>query len=107
MVRFSFIDALGVGHILAWTVSDVASLRPPPIRSFIARCASGDFWSSRATGVPHNRTARSVRVIPWVFVSDGSPQNLPPDCFQSVEVVVGHSENPEALSSMGRSNAGR
>jgi hypothetical protein len=52
VVRFSFIDARGVGHIFACTVSDVGSVRPPPIRRFMARCASGDFWSSRAIGVP-------------------------------------------------------
>lgn len=51
VVRFSFIDALGVGHIFTCTVSDVIAVRLPPIRSFIARCASGDFWSSCAVGV--------------------------------------------------------
>jgi len=86
VVRFSFIDArgvgrifraalvrfvlsnpsplqsraVGVGHIFACTVSEVGSVRPPPIRCFIARCAPGDFWSSRATGVPHILTVASV-----------------------------------------------
>lgn len=52
VVRFSFIEARGVGHIFTWTERDVGWVRLPPIRSFMARCASGDFPSSRATGVP-------------------------------------------------------
>lgn len=43
--------AVGVGHCFAMTVNDVIAVRPPPIRAFVARCASGDFWSSLATGV--------------------------------------------------------
>jgi hypothetical protein len=63
-VRFSFIDALGVGHICDCTLSEVTAVLPPPILAFIAWCASGVFWSSRATGVPHivDRTAASVPV---------------------------------------------
>ena len=43
VVRFSLIDARGVGHIFDMTVSDVTAVRLPPILVFIARCASGDF----------------------------------------------------------------
>lgn len=43
VVRFSFMDAQGVGHIFAWTVNEVGCCLPPPMRSFMARCASGDF----------------------------------------------------------------
>lgn len=51
--RFSLADALGVGHIWVCTVRLVGCVLPPPIRDFIARCASGVFPSSLATGMPH------------------------------------------------------
>lgn len=75
--------AVGVGQSFTCTVSDVISVRPPPMRSFMASCASGDFWSSRATGVPHMRTAASVNVT-------FTPSCAPPLAFASVAVGVGH-----------------
>ena len=51
--------AVGVGHMprstaFTMTVKDVIALRGPPgIRCFIAKCASGVFPSSCATGVGH------------------------------------------------------
>ena len=86
--------AFGVGHILTCTVSEVAAVRLPPIRSFIARCADGDFWSSRATGVPHIR-ARPTSV--------GSPRLFPPPAI----VVVGVCQEPESSASMRGTNVGR
>lgn len=104
IVRFSFIEARGVGHILACTVRLIGWVRGPPgIRAFIAMCASGDFWSSRAVGVPHMRTARSVNVTPCVPVVFG----FPPERLKSVEVVVGHSEKPESFPFVGGANGGR
>lgn len=43
--------AVGVAHIFDCTVNDVGADRPPSNRAFIAMCASGERWSSRAAGV--------------------------------------------------------
>ena len=78
--------------------ASVAARRP--MRSFIARCAAGDFWSSDATGVGHRRAARSVSVVPCVPVVAG----LPPEAFESAAVAVG--QQPEAVAAMGGANGG-
>ena len=78
--------AVGVGQSFTWTVSDViaASGPRPRARCFIAVCASGDFWSSRATGVPH------IDAAPASFGSvDRSPDRNPLPS-PSVAVGVGH-----------------
>jgi len=52
----SALPFVGVGQpatVCAITCSDVIAFRPPPIRFFIAKCASGDLLSSFATGVGH------------------------------------------------------
>jgi hypothetical protein len=91
--------AIGVGHSFATTVRDVGWLRgPPAIRSLLAMCASGDFWSSRATGVGHSRTARSVSVVP-------PPVSAPPDARESAAVAVG--QEPEALAAVRSANGSR
>lgn len=92
------VAARGVRHILATTVSDVAARRP--MRSFIARCAAGDFWSSDATGVGQRRAARSVNATPWARVVVG----LPPEALESEAVTVG--QQPEAVAAMGGANGG-
>jgi hypothetical protein len=109
--------AHGVGHIFTCTVSDVAVLRP--IASFIAMCASGDFWSSRATGVPHIRTARSVSVP---VQPSSSASGLLPDDFASscrpscVDLIplpaipscaLGVSQQPDPFASVRCANGGR
>jgi hypothetical protein len=59
------------------------------MRAFIARCASGDFWSSRAVGVPHIRTGASVSVT-FECVE-------PPLLGLSLEVGVGQQPEPLPL----------
>jgi hypothetical protein len=54
-------------------------------------------------GVGHIRTARSVNVVPCDPVVVG----LPPEAFESVVVVVGHSEKPEPFASVRCANGGR
>jgi hypothetical protein len=83
--------AVGVGQSLARTVSDVGWCRGPGIRAFPAMCASGDFWSSLATGVGHIRTARSVNVVP-------PPVSAPPEARESAAVAVG--QEPEPLAAV-------
>lgn len=73
---------------------------PPGRRAFIARCASGDFWSSRATGVGHCRAAGSLSVVPCGFTAPG----LPPDARESPPGAVG--QDPEALPAVGCANGG-
>lgn len=59
--------AVAVGHIFDCTVSDVGELRGPPGNlDFIARCASGDFWSSFATGVAHAPSGHDPEAFPLV-----------------------------------------
>ena len=83
------------------TVKDVIALRGPPgIRCFIAKCASGVFPSSCATGVGHKddsepevRSTKGARrkAIPFGIVPEGgrigvdiskSKRNVPWDVFQ-------------------------
>lgn len=100
---------VGVGHMrrstaLTITVNDVIVRRGPPfIRAFIAKCASGVFPSSCATGVGHNedpvtavrgadggsRYAVPFRVVPDLGqVSEYSPEpqgKVPCDVLQEHE----------------------
>jgi hypothetical protein len=72
VVRFSFIDTRGVGHILTEFGRFVLS-NPSP-------------FVFLAVGVGHILTARSVSVVPCVPVVFG----LPPDALKSIPVGVGH-----------------
>lgn len=121
-------NAFGVGQSLTCTVSDViaASGFRPNARTFVATCASGDFWSSLATCVPHIRDAPSSVGLPRIISSDrfapsaalGVGQirtaasvsvtffpSTPPDAFASVAVAVGQDPDPLPLvrcASLGR-----
>lgn len=102
VVRFSFIEARGACHCFTWTASAVIAFLPPPILVFIARCASTDFPSLPAVGVPHinERVVASVEVIPWVPVVFG----FPPLDRLSIPVGVGH--EPDAFAFVGGTNGG-
>jgi len=102
VVRFSFIDALGVGHILTFTVSDVTAVRLPPMRAFIARCASGDFWSSLAVGVGHIRTC--ALSFPGSFCRPSCDDLIPFPDFPSS--AFGVSQEPEPLTLVSGANGG-
>ena len=85
---------------LTITVRLVIFLRPPPIRAFIARCASGVLPSSCATGVGHNEDPLSdVR-----GTKRGSRYNLPlrviPEAGKVVENFVKPfgAESPNVLA---------
>lgn len=93
VVRFSFIDARGVGHIA------VACLSVG--RKSARLCAVDPLAPSELLAVGHIRTARSVSVVPCVPVVFG----FPPDERLSIPVAVGH--KPEPLASMRGTNVGR
>jgi hypothetical protein len=63
----------------------------------MARCASGDFWSSRATGVPH--IADDFRRFECWKPSVG----IPPD----PSFACGVGQEPEPLPLVGCANGGR
>lgn len=89
-------------HSLASTARLVIWLRgPPDIRCLAANAASGLRWESRAAGVGHIRTARSVNVIPCALVAPG----LPPEPRESPAVAVG--QDPQAVAALRRANGGR
>lgn len=70
------------------------------MRRFAATAASGLRSESRAAGVGHSRTARSVNVVPCGLVAPG----FPPDARQSAPVAVG--QEPEAITAVGGANGG-
>ena len=93
--------AFGVGQSFTWTVSDViaASSERPSARCSIARCASGDFWSPRATGVPH------IVAAPFSFGSvERSPDRNP---LPSSSFAVGVGQEPEPFALVRGTNGGR
>lgn len=77
--------------------------------AFASRFASGVPQMSRASGVPHIRTARSVSVVPC------EPSSVPlPEALASIPVGVGQfpasrreGQEPESLAKVGGSNVGR
>ena len=91
VVRFSFIDARGVDHAFTNTVRLVIAVCPGPNLCFIRRCASTDFWSSRAVTVGHILTPReeppALSLVGRTHISrcQQIPFRIEPECGQAPE----------------------
>jgi hypothetical protein len=60
------------------------------MRAFIAMCASGDFWSSRATGVPHSKEPEPLTFVWCANLSrrEHSPFRIEPERGKVAEDVL-------------------